>query len=131
MTGDEASPEAVADAIDRLIADAETWMRPRPGVSVVGLPVPDYMVRDAEEAGTARDNAVQGGKTVATSLVRLGESARAAFAVVNALEAGDTMQARKDWPALKVELQETAARLRIKAKAMENASEPCHALRKK
>ena len=33
MTGDEASPEAVAAAIDRLIADAETWMRPRPGIS--------------------------------------------------------------------------------------------------
>jgi hypothetical protein len=45
--------------------------------------------------------------------VKRGESARAVFTILNSLEGKDYAQARKDWPAVKVELQEAAIRLRL------------------
>jgi len=104
-------PAPVDRMIERLIADVENWIRPRPAISLGGYD--PYLDQQAEECEKSRDNAVQSGKAIAAALVERGESARAVFTILNALEANDGLQARKDWQAVKPELQEAATRARL------------------
>lgn len=102
--------------IERLIADVDIWIRPRPGISV-GSAADNYMAKKAEQAEISRNDAVQNGRSIAAELVKKGESARAIFTILNSLESKNYAQARKDWPAVKVELQETEIRFRLKDEA--------------
>jgi hypothetical protein len=56
--------------------------------------------------------------SIATALVKRGESAGAVFSILNPLTGNDLAQARKDWPAVKVVLQEAAIRVRLKYDAV-------------
>jgi len=108
------TPETTADLIDQLIVDAEDWTRPRPGVLLLDGPYPEDRRKEDVRLEQVRQGMEKSGNAIATALVKFGESAAAVLTLLNSVAKKDPNQAKKGWPSVKVSLQETAIRLRLK-----------------
>jgi hypothetical protein len=109
---------SIAYEIDGLISDMGNWVRRDARAWFADAPYPERYRREDEEREKTRERAVHTAKSIAAGLVKLGESPRAVLVILNHLESDDHTEAGKSWPIVKVDLQESAMRLRLGGAAM-------------
>ncbi len=106
-------PAAIADRLEQLIRDAEYWMEQRPRAYRLDKPYPEHYRKEDEQIEQTRQKIAAAGDALKLALVKHGESAGPLLSLLNWIADKDTTAARKEWPVVKVSLQEAAIRLRM------------------